>query len=199
VFFADINYFHCCQIVEILKETEADTKNLFGMYGSKRMKDWQDIVRLYQKDNAYLAEAANLLLRNVKYEIPNIKKQIAKFKQLQQVCSGLRQIKSPTPPSILIHCTLLIPQECDKKVADYSKSVASAQREFQTTKKQLGITGDKVKVELLKRTLHLSEVYDNVVSNVKALEKSVHYYSTFSHFVAGVRYTLPLISYVIGT
>lgn len=55
------------------------------MYGSKRMKDWQEIVRLYQKDNAYLAETANILLRNVKYEIPSIKKQIAKFKQLQQV------------------------------------------------------------------------------------------------------------------
>lgn len=50
------------------------------------MKDWQEIVRLYQKDNAYLAEAANILLRNVKYEIPSIKKQIAKYKQLQQVC-----------------------------------------------------------------------------------------------------------------
>ena len=83
--FSDINYFHCCQIIEILKETEADTKNLFGVYGSKRMKEWQEIVRLYQKDSVYLAEAANILLRNVKYEIPNIKKQIAKFKQLQQV------------------------------------------------------------------------------------------------------------------
>lgn len=55
------------------------------MYGSKRMKDWQDIVRLYQRDNVHLAEAANILLRNVKYEVPHIKKQLAKFKQLQQV------------------------------------------------------------------------------------------------------------------
>lgn len=83
--FSDLNYFHCCQIVEILKETEADTKNLFGMYGSQRMKDWQEIVRLYQKDNVYLAESANILLRNVKYEVPGIKKQISKLKQLQLV------------------------------------------------------------------------------------------------------------------
>ena len=89
-------------------------------------------------------------------------------------------------------------QECDKKVADYVRSIASAQRELQTTKKQLGITSDKVKVELLRRTLHLSEVYDNVVSNVKALEKCVHYYSTFSSFVAGVEYSLPLVSFVAG-
>lgn len=81
----DINYFHCLQIVEILKETEADTKNVFGRYGSQRMKDWQEVVWLYEKDNLYLAEAAQLLISNVKYEVPNLKKQIAKCNQNQQV------------------------------------------------------------------------------------------------------------------
>lgn len=69
------------KIIEILKETEADTKNLFGRYGSQRMKDWQEILRLYEKDNVYLAEAAQMLMRNVNYEIPNIKKQIQKLEQ----------------------------------------------------------------------------------------------------------------------
>lgn len=81
----DINYFHCLQIVEILKETEADTKNVFGRYGSQRMKDWQEVVWLYEKDNLYLAEAAHLLISNVKYEVPNLKKHIAKCHQNQQV------------------------------------------------------------------------------------------------------------------
>ena len=40
-----INYFHCLKIVDILKETEADSKNFFGQYGSKRMKDWKQIIR----------------------------------------------------------------------------------------------------------------------------------------------------------
>ena len=40
-----INYFSCLKIVEILKETEADSKNFFGQYGSKRMKDWTQIIR----------------------------------------------------------------------------------------------------------------------------------------------------------
>lgn len=35
---ADIHYFHCQQIVEILKRTEASTKNIFGRYSSQRMK-----------------------------------------------------------------------------------------------------------------------------------------------------------------
>lgn len=80
-----INYFHCLKIIEILKETEADTKNLFGRYGSQRMKDWQDVVRSYEKENLYLAEAAQMLVRNINYEIPSLKKQIAKEEQLQIV------------------------------------------------------------------------------------------------------------------
>lgn len=39
-FFADINYFHCVRIVEILKDTEKDTKNFLGYYSSQRMNDW---------------------------------------------------------------------------------------------------------------------------------------------------------------
>lgn len=71
--FLDINYFYCVKIVKILKETEADTKNLFGRYGSQRMKDWQEILRLYEKENVYLAEVAQMLMRNVNYEVPSIK------------------------------------------------------------------------------------------------------------------------------
>jgi hypothetical protein len=71
--------------VEILKETEADTKNLFGRYGSQRMKDWLEIIRLYEKDNIYLPEAAQMLLRNVNYEVPGFKKQIFKLDQIQTV------------------------------------------------------------------------------------------------------------------
>ncbi|CAI9531993.1 unnamed protein product, partial [Staurois parvus] len=55
-----INYFHCLKIVEILKGTEAATKNLFGRYSSQRMKDWQEVISLYQVDNTYLAESGSL-------------------------------------------------------------------------------------------------------------------------------------------
>ncbi|XP_025773267.1 CDK5 regulatory subunit-associated protein 3 [Puma concolor] len=50
-----IHYFHCLRIVDLLKGTEASTKNIFGRYSSQRMKDWQEIVALYEKDNIYLA------------------------------------------------------------------------------------------------------------------------------------------------
>ncbi len=89
-------------------------------------------------------------------------------------------------------------QDCDKKVTEYAKSAASAQRELETMKKQLGIVGGDVKKELRGRTSHLSEVYENVVANIKPLEKAIQYYATFSRHVAGVEYTLQLLSHVIG-
>lgn len=40
--FPDIHYFHCLRIVELLKGTEASTKNIFGRYSSQRMKASMD-------------------------------------------------------------------------------------------------------------------------------------------------------------
>ena len=56
-----INYFHCKRIVETLKVSEADSKNIFGRYSSQRMKDWSEIIRLYEKGNVYLGEAGGIL------------------------------------------------------------------------------------------------------------------------------------------
>lgn len=77
-FYLDINFFHCQEIVEILRETEKDTKNIFGYYSSQRMKDWQEIVDLYKRDKLFLAECAQILQRLVQYEIPSLKKSIQK-------------------------------------------------------------------------------------------------------------------------
>lgn len=79
-----------------MKETEANTKNLFGRYGSQRMKDWQEILRLYETDNVYIAEAAQILTRNVNYEVPNIKKQIHKLEQTIIVSLHLKNMQCIT-------------------------------------------------------------------------------------------------------
>jgi hypothetical protein len=49
-----LDYFCCLKIVEILKETEKESKNMFGMYSSQRMKDWKTIVSNYEKNSVYL-------------------------------------------------------------------------------------------------------------------------------------------------
>lgn len=58
---------------------------MFGSYGSQRMKDWLEIEKLYLKDNIYLGEACDLLVQNIKYHIPAVKKQIAKAQSGQTV------------------------------------------------------------------------------------------------------------------
>jgi len=49
-------------------------------------QDWQEIVKLYEKENLHLAELSSRLLRNLNYEIPAIKRQIAKCGQVREVC-----------------------------------------------------------------------------------------------------------------
>lgn len=94
------DYHVCKRIVEILKNTDKDSKNIFGQYTSKRLLDWQEIVKLYEKDNLFLgnyflanckefasnksfliAEDAQNLIRNVNYEVPSLKKLSAKYEQ----------------------------------------------------------------------------------------------------------------------
>nr|XP_018907378.1 PREDICTED: CDK5 regulatory subunit-associated protein 3 [Bemisia tabaci] len=165
-----INYFHCLRIIEILKETEADTKSFFGSYGSKRMKDWQEIVRLYQKDNIYLAEASNLLIRNIKYEIPALKKQISKCQQTQQ--------------------------ECEKKEAQHAKTAKSAQNEINNLKKQLGIQSDNIQQDLSERIKTLPEIYDRIASKVKSVLPAVSFYTKFVEENMEMKVSVTLINFV---
>ncbi|XP_020292400.1 CDK5 regulatory subunit-associated protein 3 isoform X1 [Pseudomyrmex gracilis] len=172
---AYINYFYCVKIVEILKETEADTKNLFGRYGSQRMKDWQEILRMYEKNNVYLAEAAQILTRNVSYEVPNIKKQIQKLEQ-----------------------TIT---DFEKKETEYKKSENIARSEYNTMCKQLGITGySTVRRELMEKVKELPEIYQKIAEKTKNLDKVVEFYSAFVEFTFGQQCyndCVPIIKHVI--
>lgn len=168
-----INYFHCLRIVDILKETEADTKNLFGRYGSQRMKDWQDILQTYQKENLYLAESAQILMRNVSYEVPGLRKQIAKLEQTQI--------------------------ECEKKIKDYTKAENLVQSEFNTSCKQLGIDGKKIKKELVNMLDELPQIYKNAAETIQMVKPALELYSAFVKFHASQERedTLTLLKYLI--
>uniref|UniRef100_A0A1L8DM00 Putative cdk5 activator-binding protein n=1 Tax=Nyssomyia neivai TaxID=330878 RepID=A0A1L8DM00_9DIPT len=150
---AHINYFHCLKIVDILKMTEADTKNVFGRYGSQRMKDWQEVVKHYEKDSVYLAEAAQILVRNITFEIPSVKKQITKFEQLSE--------------------------EATKKAKDMGKSQNAIRGEFTVLCQQLGIKGEHIKAELKVKLNQLPEMFGEIASKVSSLEKAVNLYGDY--------------------
>ncbi|XP_071942675.1 CDK5 regulatory subunit-associated protein 3-like [Antedon mediterranea] len=151
-----INYFHCKKIVELLKVSESNTKNIFGRYSSQRMKDWQEIVSIYEQDNLCLAESAHLLSQNVNYEIPALKKAIFKCKQLQT--------------------------ECDRKEKDYLSQASSAKDDFKSSCNKLGIKGEKIKTELTQLVSDLPLIYDKILSKTKKLDKVSEFYEAFVQF-----------------
>nr|SVE70480.1 EOG090X07S9 [Daphnia similis]SVE71735.1 EOG090X07S9 [Daphnia similis]SVE72364.1 EOG090X07S9 [Daphnia similis] len=148
-----INYFHCLQIIEILKETEADTRSLFGRYGSQRMKDWQEVVRLYEKENVYLAEACQILMRNVAYEIPGTKKSIAKYEQVQH--------------------------DAGKKEAECVKNAQDFRDKYKSLANQLGIEGKNIKSELTDLLGSLPEMYKEVAKQAKKTKEAAALYRSF--------------------
>ncbi|XP_060242847.1 CDK5 regulatory subunit-associated protein 3 isoform X1 [Meriones unguiculatus] len=152
-----IHYFHCLRIVDILKGTEASTKNIFGRYSSQRMKDWQEIIGLYEKDNTYLVELSSLLVRNVNYEIPSLKKQIAKCQQLQQ--------------------------EYSRKEEEGQAGAAEMREQFYHSCKQYGITGDNVRRELLALVKDLPSQLAEIGTEAQALGEAIDLYQACVEFV----------------
>ncbi|XP_075950264.1 CDK5 regulatory subunit-associated protein 3 [Anarhichas minor] len=152
-----IHYFHCLRIVEILKGTEASSKNIFGRYSSQRMKDWQEIVSLYETDNFYLAEVASLLSRNVSYEGPALRKQLAKAQQLQQ--------------------------ELSRREVECQSSAADLRERYYAACKQYGITGENVARELQALVKDLPAVLGEVGKDVAKLAEQIKLYTAFTNFV----------------
>nr|XP_020460379.1 CDK5 regulatory subunit-associated protein 3 [Monopterus albus] len=152
-----IHYFHCLRIVEILKRTEASSKNIFGRYSSQRMKDWQEIVALYEADNVYLVEVASLLSRNISYEGPALRRQLAKAQQLQQ--------------------------ELSRREVECQSSAADLRQRYYAACKQYGITGENVARELQALVKDLPAVLDEVGKDAAKLEKHIQLYTAFTNFV----------------
>jgi len=152
-----IHYFHCLRIVEILKGTEASSKNIFGRYSSQRMKDWQEIVSLYEADNIYLAEVASLLSRNVSYEGPALRKQLAKAQQLQQ--------------------------ELSRREVECQSSASDLRERYYAACKQYGIKGENVPRELQALVKDLPTVLDEVGKDAAKLEELIQLYTAFTNFV----------------
>jgi len=152
-----INYFHCEQIISLLKKCGEGNTNFFGQYSSKRMKDWQEVINIYETDNNYLAESSHMLMRNVNYEIPALKRQINKCQQTQR--------------------------ECSRKENDCNINAVKYKQKYLHTCKQMGITGDKVRKELVQLVDELPNIFSSIAEKTKTLSKVVAYYETFVKFV----------------
>lgn len=140
-------------MVEILRETEKDTKSLFGRYGSQRMNDWLHILSDYKKDNIYLAEAGQIIQRIV-YEVPALRRH--RNKSTQQIQEASHRIKELGKTEELLH----------------SEHVAFC--------KQLGIKGLNLRDEFLSRVQELPLLNKELADKVPLLIKAQEYYALFS-------------------
>lgn len=167
-----INYFHCLKIVEILKGTEAATKNLFGRYSSQRMKDWQEVISLYQADNTYLAESGSLLMRSVSYEIPALKKQMARCQQLAL--------------------------ESERRAEECVHGAAEQREQYYSSCKRYGITGEDVRKELQMLVCDVPSSLRQVGADAAGLLPAVELYQACVSFVceSSPDEALPLLRYV---
>lgn len=132
------------------------------------MKDWQEIVRLYERDSVYLGEAAQILVRNINYELPSVKKQITKFDQLVD--------------------------EAHKKIQDQttSESILVAQRLALCQK--LGIKGDHLRDEFLEKVKELPKLNNEIATLASKLNAAVELYGKASKNPE----CLQLLRHVIG-
>uniref|UniRef100_A0A8B9R5N0 CDK5 regulatory subunit associated protein 3 n=1 Tax=Anas platyrhynchos TaxID=8839 RepID=A0A8B9R5N0_ANAPL len=120
-----------------------EATNLFGRYSSQRMKDWQEIVALYEKENTYLAELASLLVRSVSYEAPALRKQISRCQQAQQ--------------------------DFARREEECQLAAAELRERFYASCKQYGITGDNVRQELLALVKELPSLLSEIGAGASAL------------------------------
>ncbi|CAG5131829.1 unnamed protein product [Candidula unifasciata] len=152
-----LNYFQVKVLFDQLKATESGKRNLIGQYTSATMKNWAEIVKLYEKEGTYLWEAAQLIIRNVNYEIPAIKKQISKCQQTQK--------------------------ECQRKENEYASSATDLRRQYKASCKQLGIEGNKIKTELAELVKDLPSELRKFAESARTLEDAVQFYDDFTRFV----------------
>lgn len=157
----DIDFFHCKEVVDVLKETDKDSKNIFGYYSSQRMKDWQEILSLYQRDNLFLAEAAQTLQRFIQFEIPAIRRGIQKAEQ------GIG--------------------EAQKKEADHGKQAENARGAYERELKKFGIKGEKVKRELFDLAKDLPLTFDQLAQEAGAFLDAITYFEDFQSYVLAVK------------
>ncbi|XP_065053892.1 CDK5 regulatory subunit-associated protein 3-like [Rhopilema esculentum] len=154
---ACVGYFRCLKVMEILKASGEGSKNIFGQYSSRKMKDWAEILQLYQNDNIHLAETAHFLVRNVNYEIPSLKRQISKCQQTQR--------------------------DCTRKESEYMTNAGLFKDRYYYECKQMGVQGENIKSELLALVDELPVLFESIAEKTKTLEDSVAYYSEFVNFI----------------
>lgn len=71
----DFNYLDLVKLLELFKDTpEAESKNMFGSYNSKLLKEIVSLIKVLEKNNLHIADVAKQLSHLANFEGPSILK-----------------------------------------------------------------------------------------------------------------------------
>ncbi|KAJ1485857.1 hypothetical protein T484DRAFT_2391319 [Baffinella frigidus] len=155
----EINYFTVKKIRDVLtSEKDTAQKNWLGQYKSQATKDWQAILALYHKDNIHLAEAAQIMVQNVQFEVPALRKIVQNCVKAQQ--------------------------ELHRKEGEYKRGAEEFRTRYAKECAKLGIQGKEVKKELLQRSECLPSLYLEMAEALRSeqVAKACALYASFVEY-----------------
>ncbi|CAJ1344954.1 unnamed protein product, partial [Effrenium voratum] len=124
----NIHYLAAKEIYEaILRSPEGQSKTLLGGHAHAGAAKWKAVVDAYKRRHLGWASSARVLIQNVSYEVPALKKQAA-------ACE--RQV-----------------QDCTARQAELDRQEANAKSRYRDMLNELGIEGFDVRKELRQRSM----------------------------------------------
>ncbi|KAL6053156.1 CDK5 regulatory subunit-associated protein 3 [Balamuthia mandrillaris] len=154
-----LNYFACVKIFEVLRELEPENKNMFGQYTSKLLKEWHDLLKAYEHNLLYLGEASQLLISNVKYELPSLKKKLDRSQKQME--------------------------ELERKEVEYNKGALENRKKYEQECADIGIEGKNVREELQQLVSELPNLLAEVVATIQRddrMAQACNLYKAFAEY-----------------